>query len=55
MVQKPKGRRHTQASNSGPIQPGTPLYRLLEMIARQIAARTDTTPMAASKGRKDRS
>ena len=53
MTQKPKSRKRSVASNSGPIKPDTPLYRLLEMIAREIAKRMDAdTPPASKRPRK---
>jgi hypothetical protein len=37
MPRGPRGTRSTATPRDGPIRPGTPLYRLLQMIARQIA------------------
>jgi hypothetical protein len=37
MPRKPCHPHPTQAIRDGPVQPGSPLYRLLELIARAIA------------------
>ena len=42
MVREPKGSKHHEAPRPGPIQPGTPLYRALEMIARAIVEKQET-------------
>ena len=54
MAQKPKSKKRPVVSNSGPIKPDTPLYRLLEMIAREIAKHMDTDATPVSKRSRNR-
>lgn len=44
MAQRTTSRTSTAAVTVGPVKPGTPLYRALEMIARAIAKKLDECP-----------
>jgi hypothetical protein len=37
MTKQPKGPRTKTRALDGPVKPGSPLYRALEMVAREIA------------------
>jgi hypothetical protein len=50
MVQRCKARKANAAATGGPIEPGSPLYRALEMIAQAIAKSLDENSPA--KGRR---
>jgi hypothetical protein len=52
MPKEPKRRDRKATANYGPIRPDSPLYRALEMIAREIAKDLETE--ALSKGRTER-
>jgi hypothetical protein len=42
------------AHNAGPVQPGTPLYRLMELIARAIAQDLERDQYKPETGSEDR-
>lgn len=44
MPPKSTATKSTNAAKVGPVKPGTPLYRALEMIAREIAKGLDDRP-----------
>jgi hypothetical protein len=41
MSRNPEDRKSRGTTKVGPIKPGTPLYRTLELIAREVAKRLD--------------
>jgi hypothetical protein len=44
MPQRPTSRKPAATEPVGPVKPGTPLYRALEMIAQAIAKKLDECP-----------
>jgi hypothetical protein len=46
MPQRPTSQKPSATATVGPIKPGTPLYRALEMIAQAIARKLDDCPPA---------
>ena len=44
MSPKSKASKSTNVAKVGPVKPGTPLYRALEMIAREVAKGLDDRP-----------
>jgi len=54
MARESKGKNRPGTSSIGPIKPDTPLYRLLEMIARKIAKPVDINAPPERKRRRKR-
>ena len=44
-----KGRKPCRTAKGGPVKPGSSLYRVLEMIAREVAKSMETMPCHDSK------
>lgn len=45
-----KDRKHHRPVRSGPIKPGTPLYRILQMIAKRIVDRSESESSHKTEG-----
>jgi hypothetical protein len=41
MSEKPTKRKTKNTSKDGPVKPGTPLYRALEMVAHEVAKKLE--------------
>jgi hypothetical protein len=53
MAQPPRGRKTKPTVQDGPVKPDSPLYRALQMIAREIAKdRENNVPLKSARRRK---